>query len=107
MIKIKGKEAPNPKSSADELKAFMEEMLPDYDKDRVYVSDLKKLMKWYNILNEQGLITKEEEEEASEPDDQEAKKEKKAAKPKAKAKEENKEAKPKKAAKSKSAKKGE
>ncbi len=38
------------KSDPDELKAFMEHIAPDYDKDRVYVSDMKKLVGWYLIL---------------------------------------------------------
>lgn len=37
-------------SDADELKSFMEHILPDYDKDRVYVSDIKKMVAWYNAL---------------------------------------------------------
>ena len=34
----------------DELKAFMKHILPEYDEDRVYVSDIKKLVNWYNFL---------------------------------------------------------
>lgn len=37
-------------SDASELKAFLKSILPDYDEDRVYVSDIKKLVKWYGIL---------------------------------------------------------
>lgn len=39
-------------SDADgaELKAFLKSILPEYDEDRVYVSDIKKLVKWYSIL---------------------------------------------------------
>lgn len=37
-------------SDGAELKAFMKSILPEYDEDRVYVSDLKKLVKWYSIL---------------------------------------------------------
>ena len=37
-------------SDADELKSFMEHILPDYDPDKVYVSDMKKLVTWYNLL---------------------------------------------------------
>lgn len=37
-------------SDADELKAFLKHILPDYDEDRVYVSDIKKLVNWYNTL---------------------------------------------------------
>lgn len=38
------------KSAPDELKAFMEHIAPDYDKERVYVSDMKKLVNWYSLL---------------------------------------------------------
>ncbi len=40
------------KSSADELKAFLKYILPEYDESRVYVSDIKKIIRWYNILLE-------------------------------------------------------
>lgn len=38
-------------SDNDELKAFLKHILPDYDEDRVYASDIKKLVKWYHILS--------------------------------------------------------
>lgn len=38
-------------SDPDELKSFLKFILPDYDEDRVYVSDIKKLANWYNILS--------------------------------------------------------
>lgn len=47
------------KSSDAELRAFMETALPDYDTERVYVSDIKKLVQWYNILHKAGYITPE------------------------------------------------
>ena len=37
-------------SDPDELKAFMKSVLPEYDADRVYSSDIKKLIKWYGII---------------------------------------------------------
>jgi hypothetical protein len=37
-------------SDADELKAFMKSILPEYDADRVYTSDIKKLVKWYELI---------------------------------------------------------
>lgn len=37
-------------SDGTELKSFMKAVLPEYDEDRVYVSDLKKLVKWYEII---------------------------------------------------------
>ena len=38
------------KASQDELHAYMAEVLPTYDRDRVHASDIKKLIQWYNIL---------------------------------------------------------
>ena len=43
------------KASADELGAYMAEVLPNYDRDRVHVSDIKKLISWYNLLVNAGL----------------------------------------------------
>jgi hypothetical protein len=40
------------KASKDELAAFMADALPNYDRDRVYPADMKKLAQWYNILVE-------------------------------------------------------
>jgi Domain of unknown function (DUF5606) len=41
-------------SDGNELKAFLKSVLPTFDEDRVYVSDVKKLVKWYAILQEQA-----------------------------------------------------
>ena len=43
------------KASKDELFAFLGEVLPNFDRDRIYPSDVKKLIQWYNILIENGL----------------------------------------------------
>ncbi|MBO7471396.1 MAG: DUF5606 domain-containing protein [Bacteroidaceae bacterium] len=43
------------KASKDELYAFLGEVLPNFDRDRIYPSDIKKLIQWYNILIENGL----------------------------------------------------
>ena len=39
-------------SDSNELKSFLKSVLPEYDQDRVYVSDIKKLVKWYSLLLE-------------------------------------------------------
>lgn len=59
-----GGEAISHKSSGNELKSYFEEVLPDYDKDRVYVSDIKKVIQWYNILHEKEMLDFSEEEES-------------------------------------------
>lgn len=43
------------------LKKYFEEVLPNYDKERVYVSNIKKVISWYNILVKHNLIDLEEE----------------------------------------------
>jgi hypothetical protein len=42
------------------LVAYFLEVLPDYDQERVYPSDIKKIVNWYNMLQAKGLVTKEE-----------------------------------------------
>ena len=43
------------KASKDELAAYVGEVLPNFDRDRVFPSDMKKLVQWYDILVENGL----------------------------------------------------
>ena len=43
-------DAPSAKSKPEELKALFEKALPDYDRDRFYVSHMKKVVEWYNAL---------------------------------------------------------
>lgn len=57
------------KASANELKAFFEELVPEYDKDRVYVSDMKKIIQWYVLLNEKDLLNEPEGEEEKLPEE--------------------------------------
>ncbi len=54
------------KSSAKELKELLKSVLPDYDEERVYVSDIKKLVNWYNQLVDKDLIDISEEEKEDE-----------------------------------------
>jgi hypothetical protein len=64
--KIKEKENSKPvllnsKSSSKELFSFLIEVLPEYNKESVYASDVKKLISWYNILIEKGIDFETEE----------------------------------------------
>jgi len=61
-IAIKENEGPTISNKEDNAKlvAYFKEILPDYDEDRVYVSDIKKVLNWYNILQAKGLVSKEE-----------------------------------------------
>ena len=54
------------KASNNEIKAFFEEVLPEYDKDRVYVSDMKKIIQWYQLLSDKNLLTETEAEKVEE-----------------------------------------
>jgi len=50
------------KSSKTELENYFREILPEYDEDRVYISDIKKVFQWYNALHESGLVQLPKEE---------------------------------------------
>jgi len=54
----KGSEV-DPKAKPEVLKSYFEEVLPEYDKDRVYASDIKKLLSWFNLLKNKGIINDE------------------------------------------------
>ena len=75
---MKGGKAPDPKSGPEDLKSFFAEVIPTYDRERVYVSDMKKVLSWYNLLLEKDLLTFEEDapdegpEEAMDEDTEEA-----------------------------------
>ncbi|MBQ1973842.1 MAG: DUF5606 domain-containing protein [Paraprevotella sp.] len=56
------------KASPAELVQFMGEVLPEFDRDRVYNGDIKKLISWYNILVEQGLTDFDEPAQTAEGD---------------------------------------
>jgi hypothetical protein len=64
MQKIADKENKNAAISHKEenavLLAYFKEILPDYDEERVYPSDVKKILNWYNMLQAKGLVTDEE-----------------------------------------------
>jgi hypothetical protein len=56
----------SPSGSKEEIENYFSSIVPDYDKDRVYISDMKKVIKWFTILNEKGFLaaspTSDEEE---------------------------------------------
>jgi hypothetical protein len=55
-----GQPSMDPKSKPEELKAYFETIVADYDKERVYHSDIKKIFSWYNLLVTKGLMSKED-----------------------------------------------
>lgn len=58
--------APSGKSAPDVLKSFFEEVLPDYDRERFYVSHMKKVVEWYNCLREYASLDFATEDETKE-----------------------------------------
>jgi dephospho-CoA kinase len=56
------------KADGDELREYFAKVLPDFDRDRVHVSDIKKLLQWYNILIENGITDFKEEMKPTEGD---------------------------------------
>ncbi|WP_294629259.1 DUF5606 domain-containing protein [uncultured Bacteroides sp.] len=59
------------KATSTELRDYMAEVLPNYDRDRVYMADIKKLISWYNILITNG-ITEFKAEQEQEKQEEEA-----------------------------------
>ena len=66
--KENGGKAIDVKNSPEELKKYFAEVLPDYDKDKVYFSDIRKVISWYNLLQAKGLLDLEDEKEEEKED---------------------------------------
>ena len=56
------------KASSNELKDYFTKVLPEWDRDRVHISDIKKLISWYNILIEAGITDFKEEMQPTDGD---------------------------------------
>ena len=54
------------KASPEQLREYLAEVLPNFDRDRVHVGDIKKLISWYNILISNGITEFKSEPEAEE-----------------------------------------
>lgn len=82
----KEKNLPDAKASNDDLRAFMLKMLPNHDQEKVYVSDIKKMIKWYQLLDANKLLDKALEADKKEKGEEKAEvsgeEPKKTAKPK-------------------------
>ena len=75
-LKIKEKEngqqtSVTAKASKDALEEFFFNVLPDYDEDRVYVSDIKKVIQWYNLLQTHDLLDSLEADAGIKSDEEE------------------------------------
>lgn len=71
--KYKGDLPVTAKSPAAALNSFMEEIMPEYDRERVYQSDIKKLVSWYEIVSKHLPFTEAEQEEPAAEVETEAK----------------------------------
>lgn len=69
------------KDSKDALEEYFFDVLPDYDEDRVYPSDIKKVIQWYNILQANDLLSALDEEEETKTEPSKADKINKTAQP--------------------------
>jgi hypothetical protein len=67
-------------SDASELKAFLKSILPEFDEERVYVSDIKKLVKWYEIIRKHApeILEEKKDKKEDKKDKKEEKEEKQA-----------------------------
>ncbi|MCC1498398.1 hypothetical protein, partial [Alcanivorax sp. 1008] len=59
------------KDGKDALEEYFFEVLPDYDEDRVYASDIKKVVQWYNLLQKNNLLDSLESEDESDTSEEE------------------------------------
>jgi len=74
--KSEGKETLSHKAPVEELKIQFKELVPEYDEDRVYISDIKKVFQWYNQLQQHQLLEVIDKEEDQEEDQKEGSTEK-------------------------------
>lgn len=76
----KSKIASNAKN--DEIRAYFTKLVPDHDQEKVYISDIKKILKWYDTLNEFGYLVETKETKGKGAKTTETKKTAKKAAPK-------------------------
>lgn len=74
MLEAYKQKASNPpvdvKSKDEELRVYFAKVLPAYDKEKVHISDIKKFIKWFHILDEKGILQTEIEEQAKEKENE-------------------------------------
>ena len=59
----------NPKSTPDELRDYFSEVVPGYDRDRVYASDIRKVLTWYNLMFKLKMVKFDDEEKKDEKEE--------------------------------------
>ncbi len=70
-VENKGKASVNQKSSNSELNEYFGDIYPEFDTDRVYVSDIKKVIKWYDMLIDNNILNFDENSATEEIKDEE------------------------------------
>lgn len=69
MLDLQGEHpVPSPNAPHAELQKYFAIIIPDYDRDKVFHSDMKKVMKWFNYLNDRGYLTAPAETEVATDD---------------------------------------
>ncbi len=68
-LKENGEATISHKESKANLEAFFSEILPEYDEERVYPSDIKKVIQWYNLLQSKGIMDFSEPEKAQDEEE--------------------------------------
>ena len=86
-----GGQAIDAKSDPEKLKLYFQEVVPEYARDKVYLSDIKKILIWYNLLQKKDMLVKEEAEKESGADKEETESSEAPVQEKAKVKKEAKE----------------
>lgn len=81
--KEKGGAAIDHKAADADLKKFFGDAMPEYDQERVYISDIRKMINWYNLLHKNDLLKQKKEEKSEESAEKTEKKAKIEDKPKA------------------------
>ena len=84
-----GGQSIDPKAGPELLKNYFGEIVPEYSRERVYVSDIKKIIQWYNLLQSSNLLIREDPENADDKPDAETEEQKKEEAPVRKKKKKN------------------
>lgn len=56
----------DPNAGAEELHDYFTDVLPNYDRDRVFTGDIKKIIKWFTFLHENGVLTEDNGDDTEE-----------------------------------------
>lgn len=71
LLQIEDNPIPTAKASSNEVRAYFEQILPEFDPHKVLTSDIKKLIKWFDFLNQRNLLSLIEEEVAVDASEEE------------------------------------